>query len=171
MRRHISCLIILSFACMRSRRVFLLIWNLPWRVLPQMKVKLRKLKVSGLPSPRRWRRSAAKRPNSMSRVFSGCSVSANFSNRSRISSRKRRDYRALPRPPVTDGHDPIFHDACLEPFADQADDAPVADPMLHEPDEPFLAHRVEERVDVGVQYEAHVPAVDTDAERIQRVVR
>src|SRR6266536_2059243 len=81
MSRHISCLIILSFACMRSRRVFLLIWNLPWRVLPQMKVKPTKLKVSGLPSPRRWRRSAAKRPNSMSRVFSGCSVSANFSNR------------------------------------------------------------------------------------------
>ena len=40
------------------------------RVLPQMKVKPRKLKVSGLPSPRRWRRSAAKRPNSINRVFS-----------------------------------------------------------------------------------------------------
>src|ERR1700730_2880019 len=84
MRRHISALIILSFACMRSRRVFLLIWNLPWRVLPQMKVKPRKLKVSGWRSPRRWRRSAAKRPNSMSRVFSGCSVSANFCSRSRL---------------------------------------------------------------------------------------
>jgi hypothetical protein len=65
---------------LRSARVFRLIWNLPARVLPQMKVKPRKLKVSGLPSPRRWRRSAAKRPNSMSRVFSGCSVSANFAN-------------------------------------------------------------------------------------------
>jgi Bacteriophage tail sheath protein len=32
------------------------------------------LKVSGLPSPRRFRRSAAKRPNSISRVFSGCTV-------------------------------------------------------------------------------------------------
>src|SRR5207245_3411873 len=41
------------------------------------------------PAPQR-RRSAAKRPNSMSRVFSGCSVSANFCNRSRISSRKWR---------------------------------------------------------------------------------
>ena len=39
--------------------------------LPQMKAKPRKLKVSGLPSPRRSRRSAAKRPNSMIRVFSG----------------------------------------------------------------------------------------------------
>src|SRR5579883_2719369 len=58
--------------------------------LPQMKVKPRKLKVSGLPSPRRLRLSAAKRPNSISRVFSGCNDSANFANRTRISSRKRR---------------------------------------------------------------------------------
>src|ERR1700738_4271981 len=84
---------------------------------------------------------------------------------------ERRDRRPLPCPPGTDGHDPIFHDARLEPFADQADDAPVADPMLHEPDEPFLVHRVEERLDVGVQYEAHLLAVDPDAERIQRIVR
>jgi hypothetical protein len=33
-------------------------------------VKPRKVKVSGLPSPRRLRFSAAKRPNSISRVFS-----------------------------------------------------------------------------------------------------
>src|SRR6266566_3451144 len=161
---HISSLIILSFARMRSGRVFLLIWNLPCRVLPQMKVKPRKSKLSGLPSPRRFRRSAAKRPNSISRVFSGCSVSANFPNRSRISSRKRRAslscskpmmkssaYRtmimspvALPRPPVTDRHHPVFEDARLEPLLDQADDAPVADPMLQEPDQPVLADLVEE---------------------------
>src|ERR671937_81490 len=42
---------------------------------------------------------------------------------------------------------------------------------LHEPDEPFLVHRVEERLNVGVQYEAHLLAVDCDAERIQRIVR
>ena len=36
---------------------------------------------------------------------------------------------------------------------------------------PFLAHRVEERSDVGVQYEAHLPAVDPDTERIQRIMR
>src|SRR5262249_38251098 len=48
MRRRISVLIILSFARMRSARVFRLIWNLPARVFPQMKVKARKLKVSGV---------------------------------------------------------------------------------------------------------------------------
>src|SRR5262249_5013514 len=68
---RISSLTIRSFASMRSRRLFRLTWNLPAWVLPQMKVKPRKLKVSGLPSPRRLRRSAAKRPNSMIRVFSG----------------------------------------------------------------------------------------------------
>src|SRR5205085_11688564 len=78
---------------------------------------------------------------------------------------------ALPRPSVTDRYDPTFHDARLEPFLDQADDAPVADPMLQEADQPFLVDLVEERSDVGVQYEAHLLAVDPDAERIQRIVR
>src|ERR1700730_1540805 len=55
MRLRNSSLISLSFAHMRSRRVFRLIWNFPARFLPQMKVRPRKLKVSGLPSPRRLR--------------------------------------------------------------------------------------------------------------------
>jgi hypothetical protein len=41
------------------------------------------------------------------------------------------------------GYDPVFEDARLEPFLDQADDAPVADPMLQEADQPFLADLVE----------------------------
>ena len=41
-------------------------------------VKPRKAKVSGLPSPRCARRTAAWRPNSIRRVLSGCSDSANF---------------------------------------------------------------------------------------------
>src|SRR6267143_4818840 len=47
----------------------------------------------------------------------------------------------------------------------------VADPMLHEANEPFLAHRVEERSNIGVQYPVHLRALDPDAERIQRIVR
>src|SRR6516165_7982588 len=84
---------------------------------------------------------------------------------------QRRDYRALPRPSVTDRHHPVFHDARLQPFLDQADDAPVADPMLQEADQPFLVDLIEERSDVGVQYEAHLLAVDPDTESIQRVMR
>jgi hypothetical protein len=40
-----------------------------------------------------------------------------------------------------------------------------------DPDEPFLAHRVEERLDVGVQYEVHLPAGHPDTEGVERVVR
>src|SRR6516162_6013639 len=72
---------------------------------------------------------------------------------------------------VTDRHHPVFHDARLEPFLDQADDAPVADPMLQEADQPFLVDLIEERSDVGVQYVAHLLAVDPDAESIQRIMR
>ena len=53
----------------------------------------------------------------------------------------------MPRPPITDRHHPVFEDARLEPLLDQADDAPVADPMLQEPDQPILADLVEGSVD------------------------
>ena len=43
--------------------------------------------------------------------------------------------------------------------------------MLQEADQPFLTDLVEERPDVGVQYEAHLLAVDPDTERIQRIMR
>src|SRR5438067_13717046 len=59
MRRRSACLTALSLLRIRSRRVCRWIRNLPRRDLPQMKVKPRKLKVSGLPDPRRWRFSAA----------------------------------------------------------------------------------------------------------------
>jgi len=39
--------------------------------------------------------------------------------------------------------------ARLQPFLDQTDDALIADPMLHEADEPVFAHLVEERPDVA----------------------
>src|SRR5262249_42807781 len=45
--------------------------------------------------------------------------------------------------------DPFFQDTGPEPFLDQADDPPVADPMFHKAGEPFLADFIEERSDVG----------------------
>jgi site-specific DNA recombinase len=80
-------------------------------------------------------------------------------------------HRALSCPLVANRHDPVFQDACLQPFLDQADDALIADPMLHEADEPVFAHLIEERPDVGVQYEVHLPAFDPDTERVKRIVR
>ena len=84
---------------------------------------------------------------------------------------QRRDHRSLPRPPVADRHRPIFEDARSEPFADQADDALVANPVFHKAGQPLLAHRVEERPDVGVQYPVHLPAGDPDHQGVERVVR
>jgi hypothetical protein len=54
----------------------------PFRVLPQMCVKPRKSNVSGFRNPLRSRFEAAKRPNSISRVFSGCSSSPTSAKRS-----------------------------------------------------------------------------------------
>src|SRR4051812_44250712 len=85
--------------------------------------------------------------------------------------RGRSDHRSLPCPRLTDAHDPVFQDTRPEPFPDQAEDARVADPVGQETEEPFLAHRVEERPDVGVQDVAHLGAGDPDRERIERVVR
>jgi hypothetical protein len=42
-----------------------------------------------------------------------------------------------------DRDDPVFKDPCPEP-EDQADDAPVADPMFQEANQPFLADFIEE---------------------------
>src|SRR2546426_478620 len=64
--------------------------EIPLRLLvPQIGVKPRKLKVSGFPSPRFFLRSVAYRPNSIRRVFSGCSSSPNCPTRSRTWSRNR----------------------------------------------------------------------------------
>jgi hypothetical protein len=88
-RRHSSPLMARSVTRIRSRRVLRLRRKWPPRETPQIWVSPRTLNVSGLPRPRRARRSAAKRPNSIRRVLSGCSANANFSNRSRRSARKR----------------------------------------------------------------------------------
>src|SRR6266404_6487485 len=72
----------------------------------------------------------------------------------------------LPRSPSR----PVFQDARLEPFLDQANDALVADPMFQEADQPSLADRIEESSDICVQYPVHLPAPDSNHERIHRVV-
>ena len=56
---------------------------------------------------------------------------------------QREIYRALPCPRLTNRHDPIFKDARLQPFLDEADYAQVADPVLHETDQPSLVDRIE----------------------------
>ena len=43
--------------------------------------------------------------------------------------------------------------------------------MLQEANQPLVTDLIEERSDVGVQYEAHLLTADPDTERIQRIVR
>jgi len=66
--------------------------------------------------------------------------------------KQRRGHRALPCPLITDRDDLVLQDTRLQPFADQADDAPVADPMLQKAEQPVLADFVKERSNIGVQY-------------------
>ena len=58
----------------------------------------------------------------------------------------------------------------FQPFADQADDALVADTVFDESDQPLVAYRVEEPRNVGVQYPVHLSAADPDREGVQRIV-
>jgi len=58
--------------------------------------------------------------------------------------RSRSHHRSLPRSYLAHRHGPVFQDARLEPFLDQANDALVTDPMFQEADQPFLADRIKE---------------------------
>ena len=64
---------------------------------------------------------------------------------------------------------PFFQRAGLQPFAYQANDAWVADPVLQELDQPLVADRVEEALDVGVHDPAHIGARDAHRQRVQRL--
>jgi hypothetical protein len=48
-----------------------------------------------------------------------------------------------PCSPIFNRHDPVFENARLHTFLDQAEHARVIDPMLQETDQPFLTGRVE----------------------------
>jgi hypothetical protein len=80
-------LTIFSLARIRLESVLRRTQNRPRLEVAQMCVNPRNANVSGLPSPRAARLRAACRPNSISRVFPGCSSRLNFANRSRISAR------------------------------------------------------------------------------------
>jgi hypothetical protein len=56
---------------------------------------------------------------------------------------QRRNHRTLSRPYLTHRDDPVFQDTRLQPFADKADNALVADAVLHESNQPILTDRIE----------------------------
>src|ERR1700730_17957384 len=54
---------------------------------------------------------------------------------------------ATPRPCLAARRGPILEDTRPQPFADEADDASVADAVFHESDEPILTDRIERSLD------------------------
>ena len=71
---------------------------------------------------------------------------------------------------VSYGYNPVFEDARPEPFADQADDALVADAMFQEADQPVVVDAAKEVPDVGVKYVIHLPAGDCYRQSVQRIM-
>src|SRR6202045_1003695 len=73
--------------------------------------------------------------------------------------------------PVSVSHLPVLHHPGRQPFADQANDAAVTDPVLDEADQPLVADRIKEPGNVGVQYPVHPRVADSDGERVQCIMR
>ena len=64
----------------------------------------------------------------------------------------------------------LFQHACLEPFLDQAHDAPVGYAVLDKLHQPSLIESVIKLPDVGIEHPVHFLRSDPDRQRIQRLV-
>ena len=82
----------------------------------------------------------------------------------------RRNHRTLRCAHRPWPHHSVFHHPGPQPFADQAEDPPVSDPVFDEFDQPVVVHRVEEPRDVGVEDEVDASLGDPHRQRVQRVV-
>ena len=78
--------------------------------------------------------------------------------------------RALRRPFLHLDHASIFEHACRQPFGNQPDDSPVANPMLDEADQPIPADLVEKGLNVAIEHPIDPPLPDPERERIQRLM-
>src|SRR5207247_9801385 len=63
-----------------------------------------------------------------------------------------------------------LHNACAQPFADEPPDSAGCNPMLDELHQPSVVDGVEETTNVCVEYPVHLPSLDSDGKRIQRIV-
>ena len=72
--------------------------------------------------------------------------------------RSESHHRALRRPLLRLDQVSIFEHACRQPFGDQPDNSPIADPMLDEADQPILVNLVEKGLNVAVEYPVDPPS-------------
>jgi len=84
--------------------------------------------------------------------------------------RSGSDDRALWRPLPRFDHASIFEHACRQPFGDQPDDSPVANPMLDESHQPVTADLVEKGLNVAVEHPVDPPLPNPERECIQRLM-
>src|SRR5512136_1149828 len=68
---------------------------------------------------------------------------------------QRTDRSALDGPHFAYDSLSILQHAGSQPFLDEAHDAPVPYTVLDEPHQPFVAERVEEAADVGIEHPVH----------------
>ena len=78
--------------------------------------------------------------------------------------------RTLRRARLAFRDDPPFEYSRLQPLADQAEDALVADPMLKETEKPRMTHRVEKASVIGVENPVHLPSLDAHHQRVQGIM-
>jgi site-specific DNA recombinase len=84
--------------------------------------------------------------------------------------RSRSHDRALRRPLLRLDHASIFEYACRQPFGNQPDDSPIANPMLDETNQPFPADFVEKGLNVAIEHPVDPPLPDPERECIQRLM-
>src|SRR6476661_895761 len=66
--------------------------------------------------------------------------------------------------------DPVLDDPCGQPLIDQPQDPRIRDPVLEKPSQPSPIKLAEKVADVRVEHPVHLLALQTDRQRVQRVV-
>src|SRR5262249_9033967 len=75
---------------------------------------------------------------------------------------QRTNTAALDGPYLTDGSLPVLQHSCVQPFLDEAQDAPVCYPVLDKLHQPSVVQGIEERPDVRVEHPVHLLRQQTD---------
>src|SRR5579863_2319057 len=83
---------------------------------------------------------------------------------------QRRNYCPLRRPYLRLRPFPFFRHSRLQPFLDQANDAPVRDPMLEKLHQPFVRNIIEKSTNVQIEHPVHSPPPQSHPERVQRIM-
>jgi hypothetical protein len=65
---------------------------------------------------------------------------------------------------------PVLQHTCPQPFLDEAQHAPVRNPVPDERFQPCMPEGVEKGPQVGVEHPVHLPLPQSDGERVQRLV-